>query len=117
MERSIRLIDEISLDLYTLYGGGEVGRMEESAIDFTRRLVTSRVEHFSGKEPGHFFERDQDELWREIFFASMANPRNLGHLLHFIYESRLINGRPVSLRSIQEAAQRYYQEKLNRTSI
>jgi hypothetical protein len=105
-------IDEISLDLYTLYGGGDVGKMEESAIDFTRRLVTSRVKYYSGKQPEFFFEKNIEELWREIFFASMANPRNLGHLLHFLYESRLIDDRVINLRAIQEAAQRYYQEKV-----
>ncbi len=105
-------IDEISLDLFTLYGGGDVSRMEESAIDFTRRLVTTRVKHFSDRDPELFFDKNLDELWREIFFASMANPRNLGHLLHFVYESRLINSRTVNIRAIQEAAQRYYHEKI-----
>lgn len=105
-------IDEVSLDLYTLYGGGDVGRMEDSAIEFTQRLVTSRMAHFAGAPAELFFDKNVDELWREIFFASMANPRNLGHLLHFLYESRLISGRPISVRAIQEAAGRYYQEKV-----
>jgi DNA-binding MarR family transcriptional regulator len=42
----------------------------------------------------------------------MANPRNLGYLLLFIYEANLIYGRSLTLRSIRDAAQRYYDEKI-----
>jgi len=48
----------------------------------------------------------------QLFYASMANPRTLGWILSFVYESHLIHGRGIGLRSIQEAAQRYYEEKI-----
>jgi DNA-binding MarR family transcriptional regulator len=105
-------IDEVYLDLYRLYGGGDVSRMEDSAIDFTRRLVTGRLEHFCSTKPESFFDGDESDLWRQLFYASMANPRTLGYLLHFLYESHLIRGRPIGVRAIQESATRYYEEKV-----
>ena len=105
-------VDEVYLDVFKLYGGGEVGRMEDSAIEFTRRLVRSRIQHFCSVDPKVFFEGDETEIWRQLFFACMANPRMLGHLLHFLHESHLIRGRAIGLRAIQEAADRYYEEKI-----
>jgi Cdc6-like AAA superfamily ATPase len=105
-------IDEVYLDLYRLYGGGDVSRMEENATQFTRRLVESRIKHFCKVPASEFFERDDDELWQQMFFATMANPRILGYLLHYMYESRLINGRPISVTAVQEAARRFYDEKI-----
>jgi hypothetical protein len=105
-------IDEVYLDLYRLYGGSDVGRMEESATSFTRRLVESRLQHFCDLPVSEFFEGDEDEIWRQLFFATMANPRILGYLLHYVYESRLIEGRRISATAIQDAAQRFYDEKI-----
>ncbi len=105
-------IDEVYLDLYTLYGSGDVARMEESAIDFTQRLVTTRIRHFCSVSPEEFFESDSGEVWRQLFFASMANPRTLGYLLHFVHESHLIRGKKIGTRAIQQAAERYYEEKV-----
>jgi DNA-binding MarR family transcriptional regulator len=105
-------IDEIYLDLYKLYGSGDVGRMEASGIDFTRRLVTARIDHYCSVNPNVFFEGNEEDVWRELFFASMANPRILGYILHFLYESRLIQGRGIGVRAVQEAASRYFEEKI-----
>ena len=42
----------------------------------------------------------------------MANPRNLGYVLYFIYESELLYNRAIALTSIRDAARRYYEEKI-----
>lgn len=105
-------IDEIYLDLYKLYGGSDVGRMEESATAFTKRLVESRILHFCKLPPTDFFEGDMDEVWRQLFFSTMANPRILGYVLHYLSESRLIEGRRIGVSAIQEAAERFYDEKI-----
>lgn len=106
-------VDEVYLDLYSLYGSGDVGRMEESGIEFTRRLVTARIDHFCSAKPSDFFEGDEIDIWRQLFYASMANPRILGYLLHFLYESHLIRGRGIGVRAVQEASIRYFEEKLD----
>lgn len=107
-------IDEISLDTYSLYGGMNVAEMETKAIDFTRRLIATRLQHF-GTRLDHFLDPhniDERNIWRALFFASMGNPRILGYLLFFIYETQLIYGRPLTLRSVRSAAQRYYEDKI-----
>ncbi len=106
-------IDEIYLDVYQLYGRSDVSRMEEAATEFTERLARSRLDHFIGKgNHTRFFDGEPTELWRTLFFATMGNPRNLGYLLHFLYEGNLIHQRKINRRSISEAARRYYEEKI-----
>ena len=105
-------IDEIYLDVYKLYGGSDVGRMEDNAIDFTTRLVDARIRHYTGEPATDFFEGDEGEIWRQLFYASMGNPRTLGWILSFIYDSHLIHGRGIGLKAIQEGAERYYEEKV-----
>jgi DNA-binding MarR family transcriptional regulator len=105
-------IDEINLDLYSLYGMSDVTAMEEKAIDFTRRLVEKRLEYYCGATDIFFAERTGDEIWRLLFYATMANPRNLGYILFYVYESNLLYDRPITATSIRDAARRYYEEKV-----
>ncbi len=105
-------IDEIYLDPYSLYGSGDVSRMEERAIDFTRRLVTNRLGHYTDSGPELFFDAVDDDLWRLMFYATMANPRNLGHILFYLHESNVIYQKPIGRRAIRDAARRYYEEKI-----
>lgn len=105
-------VDEIHLDMYRLYGGGDVGKMEESAIDFTKRLVESRVRHFCQFDAVEFIDGSDTIVWRELFYACMANPRSLGYILHYLYESSLIRGRRIGVSAVQSAAERYYDEKI-----
>lgn len=102
-------IDEINLDLYSLYGKSNVADMEEKAIDFTRRLMERRLQHFGPASVDEFFD---DEACRHLFYASMANPRNLGYLMFFMYESNLLYRGRLGVRAIAEAARRYYEEKV-----
>lgn len=104
-------IDEVYLDLYKLYGGGDVSKMEDSAKDFTHRLIENRVRHFCKFSFNEYIENDENIL-TNLFFASMANPRILGYLLHFMHESHLIRGKKINVTAIQEASQRYYEEKI-----
>jgi hypothetical protein len=104
-------VDEVYLDLYRLYGRTGVSEMEAQANDFTQRLVAKRLEHYCQCDISTFFEGDKTELWRLLFFASMANPRILGYLLAYLYESQLIHDRRIGSRSIRQAARRYYDEK------
>ncbi|MDN7906629.1 hypothetical protein QZM18_21265 [Burkholderia diffusa] len=106
-------IDEIHLDLYRLYGLADVGKMEDSATDFTQRLVEGRLKHFLGTANAtKYFDGDLAEIWRALFFATMGNPRNLGYLLHFLYEGNLIYQKKINRRAIAEASKKYYEEKI-----
>jgi DNA-binding transcriptional ArsR family regulator len=105
-------IDEIYLDLYRLYGTTDVSAMEEKAIDFTKRLVGGRLQHYAKCGLESFVEEEGENLWRQLFYASMGNPRTLGYLLYYLYESHLIYGNKIGIKAIRDAAARYYDEKI-----
>jgi DNA-binding MarR family transcriptional regulator len=105
-------IDEVYLDLFKLYGSGDITRLEESGIDFTRRLVLQRLSHYCGGDPFRFFERGVDEVFRQLFNACLCNPRILGHLLVYLYDSHVAAGKLIGLRAIGEASRKFYEEKV-----
>jgi hypothetical protein len=105
-------IDEIHLDLFRLYGTNEVAAMEEKATDFTRRLVEQRLQHFAKCSISVFAETSDEGLWRQLFYASLGNPRILGYLLYYLHESHLIYSQKIGSRAIRDAASRYYEEKI-----
>jgi len=105
-------IDEQNLDIYTLYGTTDVSDMEEKAFDFTRRLLHGRLQHFAHCGMEVFASSDEPDIWRTLFYASSGNPRILGYLLYYLYESHLIYGRKIGIRAIRDAARRYYEEKI-----
>ena len=105
-------IDEVYLDLFYLFGTSDVTTMEEHGTSFTRRLVEERLKHFAKGDIEVFFDGKSEEIWRTLFFASMANPRTLGYVLHFAYQNQLIHGKPIGVRAIQDAALKYYEEKV-----
>ncbi|WP_431213378.1 hypothetical protein ACQ86N_00045 [Puia sp. P3] len=47
-------IDTINLDFYSLYSDFDRNRMEEGAIDFTKRLLEKRISYFTKKPLGSF---------------------------------------------------------------
>lgn len=105
--------DEINLDLHSLYGAKDVAMMEVKAVDFTKRLLLKRLAHYGAEPIAQFFDGDPgDELWRQLFFASMANPRNLGWILFFAYEEALLYGKPIGSAVLRAAARKYYEEKI-----
>lgn len=106
-------IDDVYLDMYRLYGGSDVTSMEEKAIDFTRRLVQQRIHHFCGVYFEEFTSSARTDLWRQIFYATMANPRILGYLLLYLYESVLIFDSAIGSKAIRDAADRFYVEKVH----
>lgn len=105
-------IEEIQLDMYGLYGGSGVAKMEEKAAEFVKRIVEKRIQHFCKLEADIFFNHKANNLWRNFFYASMANPRILGHLMLYAYDAQLIYGSLIGNQAIQEASQRYYEEKI-----
>jgi hypothetical protein len=105
-------IDEIYLDLYHLYGTSDVSAMEEKAVDFTKRLVNSRLQHFAKCGFNHFLEGDEDTVWGLLFSASMGNPRILGYILYYLHESHLIYANKPGIKAIRDAAARYCDEKI-----
>lgn len=105
-------IDEIHLDLYSLFGTSDVSTMEASATEFTKRLVESRLAYFTKSDSSIFFDTKGDEIWKVLFYSSMANPRTLGYVLHFAYQNQLIHGKRIGIQGVQDAVLKYYEEKV-----
>ena len=105
-------IDEVSLDLHNLYGQASVQEMETKGVDFTRRLVTRRFEHFELQVLRYIDSRNSEIIWRSLFQASMGNPRVLGYILFFIYESHLLYSKPITVSAVRDAAKRYFEDKI-----
>jgi hypothetical protein len=97
---------------FSLYGTTDVSDMEEKGIDFTRRWVERRLEHFCTCSAKVFTESDDADFWRQLFYATLANPRTTGYILFYVYESHIIYGKRVGSKAIRDASQRYYDEKI-----
>lgn len=105
-------IDELYLDTFRLYGSTDVSTMEEKAIEFTKRLLQNRFSHYVEMPFEEFCESDIDEIYRQLFYASSGNARNLGHILFNLRESHVAYGKAIGLRAISEASRKYYEEKI-----
>jgi DNA-binding MarR family transcriptional regulator len=106
-------LDEVSLDLHSLYGQSSIADMEMKGVDFTKRLVERRFQHF-GLDASRFLDqqRSSHEVWTALFQASMGNPRALGYVLFFAYESQLLYGKSITASTVRDAAKRYYEDKI-----
>lgn len=105
-------LDEVSLDLHSIYGQSTVADMEVKAVDFTKRLVDRRLRHFDLDPARYIDHRNSDQVWTALFQASLGNPRTLGYILFFAYESQLLYGRPINVTAVRDAAKKYYEDKL-----
>ncbi|SDE31125.1 hypothetical protein SAMN05216464_105185 [Mucilaginibacter pineti] len=108
-------IDVINLDFYNLYSEFDRNKMEEGAIDFTKRLLEKRIRHFTGKETSDFFDTSKisiEEYYETIFQTSMNVPRIIGYILSYCYQSKIIYDKKILKSDIESAAQRYYEDKI-----
>jgi DNA-binding MarR family transcriptional regulator len=105
-------IDELYLDPFKLYGSNDVSNMEEKAIDFTARVVNTRLNYFCDTDLATFSDSELQEIAKLLFYATMGNPRNLGHILYNLHESHLVYDRAIGTRAIRDASRKYYEEKI-----
>lgn len=105
-------VEEFHLDIFGLYGSSGVSKMEEKATDFVKRVIERRMLVYCKADPETYFDTKSQDLWKVLFYASMANPRILGHIILYAYESHLLYGTKIGIRTIQEASQKYYEEKV-----
>lgn len=105
-------IDELFLDPFKLYGSNDVSNMEEKAIDFTARVVNTRLSYFCQTDLATFSDSQLPEITKLLFFSTMGNPRNLGHILYNLHESHLVYSRAIGTRAIRDASRKYYEEKI-----
>ena len=107
-------IDKINLDFYELYTT-KISKsvMEERSIDFTKRLIDKRVEYYTNQPVEYFFDTKKESIndyYELIFQISMNVPRIIGYILYYCFDSKISYGQPISRASLEDAAERYYQE-------
>lgn len=105
-------MDEIYLDLFKLYGSNDVSSMEEKASDFTHRLLENRIRHYCKTSFADLCGSSPDDVVRSLFFASLGNPRTLGHILFNLQESHVAYARGISARAVRDASVKFYDEKI-----
>lgn len=108
-------IDIINLDFYNLYSEFERNKMEEGAIDFTKRLIEKRINYFTGKTSSDYFDTSRntiEEYYELIFQTSMNVPRIIGYILSYCYQSKIIYDKKINKSDIESAAQKYYEDKI-----
>ncbi|GAA4167990.1 hypothetical protein [Sphingobacterium ginsenosidimutans] len=106
-------VDIIDLDFYNLYSEFDRSTMEDRAIDFTKRLIESRIQHFSNQPIEHFFDTKNEsieEYYKLIFQISMNVPRIIGYILFYCYQSNILYNNPINKRALEAASQRYYEK-------
>lgn len=106
-------IDEVSLDFfdafYTYENVVNINKMEALALDYTKRLLNKRLNlFFPDNHWEKYFSISEQDLIDILFSVSFNNPRKIGFILSFCYESSLIHGTPITKEAIENAAQRYY---------
>src|SRR5690606_36086433 len=108
-------IDTINLDFYNLYSEFGRDKMETNAITFTNRILTKRINKFTGHDPEFFFDTTTnsiEEYFEILFNASMNVPRILGYILSYCYQSRILYNNRINKSDIESATQKYYEDKI-----
>ncbi len=109
-------VETINLDFFNLYSEFDRNKMEEGAIDFTRRLLEKRINHYLDSTPDKFFavnkENSMDDFYELLFQTSMNVPRIIGYILSYCFESRIIYNKPITRQDIESASQKYYEDKV-----
>lgn len=108
-------VDIIHLDFYNLYSEFGRNKMEENAVDFTERLLSSRLEHFTSNSAERYFDTSSgsiEEYYELLFQSSMNVPRILGYILSYCYQSKLIYRKKISKRDIESASEKYFEDKV-----
>lgn len=107
-------IDEVYLDIHRAYGRGDISTMENQAIEFTKRLLRKRLSFYTNNDLETYFSSSKsvDEIWLNLFYASMGNPRILGYILYYCYETAIIYDETITVQDIRDASKRYFTEKI-----
>lgn len=104
-------IDIVKLDFYDLYSEFDSSKMEENAIDFTKRLLENRFDYYKLDINKFFSKKNKlEDVYKLFFRTSMNVPRIVGFLLSYMYQSTIIYDEKISTQDIENASARYYDD-------
>lgn len=106
-------IDEISLEFfdafYTFEKQVNISKMESLALNYTKRLLERRLKiFFPDNHWTKYFSIPEEKIYDILFSVSFNNPRKIGYILSYCYESCLIHDTKISYEAIENASRRYY---------
>jgi len=104
--------DEINLDFYNaFYTYKDISKMEQIATEYVQRLIINRFKVFLPKKQiKDYFDMSETELWELLFEVSMNNPRKIGYVLSYCYETHVVYNKKITYAAISAGAQRYFEE-------
>lgn len=107
-------IDEVYLDIHRAYGRGDLRAMESQSVDFTKRLLQKRLNYYCKSDLDDYFttSKTEEDIWMSLFYSCLGNPRILGYILYFSYETAIIHDKKITVLTIKGAAKRYFSEKI-----
>lgn len=106
------------LDYYDLYSRGQANKIEESAIEYTKKLIEKRFQYYYGKEINFkdFFQLNSsitmDEYYKLLFQVSSNVPRIIGKILNFSLQKSNAFERKITKSIIKESAKQHYIEEI-----
>lgn len=110
-------VDVIDLDFYNLYSNYDKNTMESLSLDFTKRLVNTRIKYFSTKSIEDFFDVSPsvslEDYMDLLFKASMNVPRIIGYILFYCHQTHISLGKKINKAAIDSAAQKYYEKVIS----
>jgi hypothetical protein len=106
-------VDTLSLDFSVLYKSSDIQTAEQSAIEYTGRLLQRRFAAFGESFDDYLDGSLPSSDYMRLFFEATLNvPRLMGYLLHYLYLDRISKGLQITSASIRLAAQKYYEQVL-----
>lgn len=105
------------LDYYDLYSVGNVDKIEESAVRYTKKLIETRVSHyFKDKEVSYFFDVTKkvtmQDYYKLLFQVSSNVPRIIGKILEISLQKTNSLEKKINRRIIQESARQHYKNDI-----
>jgi hypothetical protein len=110
-------IETVNLDYYKLYLPAGADKIEESAVDYTKRLLLKRFKHYFGEnvDLSDFFDTkdtDMDTYYKLLFYASSNVPRFIGKILWYCGKQAIFNDKKITKSVIQNAAKQHYNDEI-----
>src|SRR5690606_39000537 len=106
-------VETINLDYYNLYQSSGVDKVEEYALNYTKRLIEKRFIKYFGRDVNmaEFFDTSSHSIkyyYRLLFYTSSNVPRFIGKILWYSARQSIFEGKKITKSIIQEAAKQLY---------
>lgn len=110
-------LETINLDYYYLYQSAGVDKIEENAVNYTKRLLETRIAYYLGES----FSLDEifdlknlsmGEYYKVIFQATANVTRLIGKILWYAGKRSITQSEKINKRTLQEAAREHYEQEI-----